>query len=130
VKRDPLEKAFNRLGDFGKLFVDYKGCPRGQMGRACVPIEEEVLLMPPVIDVDYGKWIPVNAEALYQLVEEYEQLKKDTSENTSDQLSTEDTFGQRTKEREELIDGIGRILKSLSNEQLRRVLWYINRIWK
>jgi len=110
--------------------VDYKGCPRGQMGRACVPIEEEVLLMPPVIDVDYGKWIPVNAEALYQLVEEYEQLKKDTSENTSDQLSTEDTFGQRTKEREELIDGIGRILKSLSNEQLRRVLWYINRIWK
>ena len=76
MDKEALENAFHRLGAFGKLFVDYKGCPRGAMGRACVPIEEEVLLMSPIIDVDNGKWIPVNADALYQLVEEYKQLKK------------------------------------------------------
>ena len=76
MDKEALENAFHRLGAFGKLFVDYKGCPRGAMGRACVPIEEEVLLMSPIIDADNGKWIPVNADALYQLVEEYKQLKK------------------------------------------------------
>lgn len=76
MDKEALENAFHRLGAFGKLFVDYKGCPRGAMGRACVPIEEEVLQMQPVVDADGGIWIPVNAEALHQLVEEYKQLKK------------------------------------------------------
>lgn len=63
-----LFNAFERLGAFGNLFVDYKGCPRGAMGRACVPIEEEVLMMQPIRDVEGGEWIPVNADALHELV--------------------------------------------------------------
>ncbi len=72
-----LRNAFRRLGEFGKLFLDYKGCPRGALGRAFLPIEEEVLQMPPIIDVDGGEWIPVNSGALHQLVEEYKLLKND-----------------------------------------------------
>lgn len=70
------KKALQRLGDFGKLFIDYKGCPRGSMGRAMMPIEEEVFLMPELIDVDGGKWIPVNSEALKELVKKYQLLKQ------------------------------------------------------
>ena len=71
-----LRNAFHRLGEFGKLFVDYRGCPRGTLGRACLPLEEEVLQMPPVVDVDGGVWIPVNSDALHELVEEYMLLKE------------------------------------------------------
>ena len=67
IEAIPLE----RLGEFGKIFMDYKGCPRGAVGRACMPIEEEVLRMKVLIDIDGGKWIPVNAEALHELVEKY-----------------------------------------------------------
>ncbi len=60
------------LGEFGRLFVDYKGCPRGAMGRlGGVLIEEEVLYMKPITDVDGGHWIPVNEDALHELVSEY-----------------------------------------------------------
>ena len=82
VKQDTLayieqmEGAMNRMGKFWKLFVDYEGCPRGACGRAAVPIEEEVLLMEQMTDVDGGKWIPVNADALRELVEKYKQLEE------------------------------------------------------
>lgn len=65
-----------RLGEFGELFMDYKGCPRGAVGRACMPIEEEVLRMKDLTDVDGGKWIPVNADALHELVEKYTALSR------------------------------------------------------
>lgn len=68
-----LHAAFNRLGGFGRLFLDYKGCPRGAMGRACMPLEEEVLTMQPICDVDGGEWIPVNADALRELVSRYKE---------------------------------------------------------
>ena len=68
-----LLAAFKRLGSFGMLFVDYKGCPRGAMGRACMPLEEEVLMMQPILDVDGGEWIPVNADALRELVSRYKE---------------------------------------------------------
>lgn len=65
----------DRLGDFGKLFMDYEGCPRGAMGRmGGVPIEKEVLYMKPITDVDGGRWIPVNADALHDLVKKYASL--------------------------------------------------------
>lgn len=70
-----LINAFERLGDFGNLFVAYTGCPRGAMGRACMPIEEEVLRMKPITDVDGGRWIPVNADALHELVKKYASLR-------------------------------------------------------
>jgi hypothetical protein len=71
-----LRAAFKRLGSFGRLFVDYVGCPRGAMGRACgVTIEEEVLVMEPIRDVDGGEWIPVQADALRELVERYKETQ-------------------------------------------------------
>lgn len=70
-----LEATLDRLGDFGKLFADYTGCPRGATGRAALPIEEEVLAMKPIRDVDNGEWIPVNADALRELVAKYKQLR-------------------------------------------------------
>lgn len=71
-----VKKALQRLGNFGKLFMDYEGCPRGMVGRAMLPIEEEVFLMPEIVDVDGGKWIPVNSEALKELVKKYQNLKQ------------------------------------------------------
>lgn len=68
-------ELIRRLGEFGELFTDYKGCPRGAMGRACMPIEEEVLQMKPITDVDGGRWIPVNADALHELVKKYVSLR-------------------------------------------------------
>ena len=69
------------MGQFGKLFLDYNGWPRGAVGRACIPIEEEVLLMPVIKDVDGGEWIPVNADALYELLENYKSLKYKKDQN-------------------------------------------------
>lgn len=77
-KQSPSERAMSRLGDFGKLFEDYSGCPRGPMGRAGVPLEEEVLLMPVLTDVDGGTWIPVNADALHELVNKYIESQNDS----------------------------------------------------
>ena len=74
-----MKDALNRLGEFAKLFTDYEGCPRGAQGRACLPLEEEVLLMPELVDVDGGRWIPVNAEALHDLVAAYKKLKDQAS---------------------------------------------------
>ena len=70
-----LEAAMGRLGKFGKLFMDYEGCPRGAVGRLAAPIEEEVMAMKPITDVDGGKWIPVNADALHDLVKKYNRLE-------------------------------------------------------
>ena len=71
-----LKKAMNRLGRFGRLFVDYHGCPRGRNGRAGVPLEEEVLLIPKITDVDGGEWIPVNADALHELVGQFKKMRE------------------------------------------------------
>lgn len=75
AERDAMKTTLDRLGDFGKLFADYKGCPRGAVGHmGGVPIQEEVLAMKPIMDVDGGRWIPVNADALHELVEKYTAL--------------------------------------------------------
>lgn len=67
--------AIQRQGKFGQLFVEYKGCPRGPMGRAFCPLEDEVLSIPVIEDVDGGRWVPVNANALDELVNQYRTLK-------------------------------------------------------
>ena len=56
-KSDPdiNKQAIQLQGRFGKLFLDYTGCPRGPMGRACEPIEKEVFEMPVITDTDGGK---------------------------------------------------------------------------
>lgn len=62
--------AMERLGEFGVLFLDYVGCPRGAVGRMCAPLDEEVLTtMPTLTDVDGGEWVPVPKVALLELVE-------------------------------------------------------------
>ena len=66
-----LNAAMTRLGKFGKLFVDYNGCTRGPMGRmAGVSLVDEALSMPEIVDVDGGKWIPVQADVLRGLCEQ------------------------------------------------------------
>lgn len=50
MNADKYQKAIERLGDFGKLFIDYEGCPKGMMGRTGnSAIIEEVLAMPIII---------------------------------------------------------------------------------
>lgn len=85
-KTDLYKDALKRLGDFGKLFLDYTGCPRGPQGRLGIAggdlsysvLIEEVLAQPILQDVDGGQWIPVNAEALHELVENYAVLEEKT----------------------------------------------------
>lgn len=72
--------AMERLGSFGTLFLDYKGCPRGATGRMCAPLEDEVLRMDVLTDVDGGRWIPVNEDALRELVERYTKMKAKSKE--------------------------------------------------
>lgn len=64
-------RAIERMGDFGKLFVEYKGDPRGPMGRAGgMSISEEAQLMPVITDVDGGQWRPVQEEVLQDLLKQ------------------------------------------------------------
>lgn len=65
---EALQAAMDRLGKFGRLFADYSGCPRGPMGRmAGVSLVDEALTMPEIVDVDGGRWIPVQADVLREL---------------------------------------------------------------
>ena len=73
--RERAEKAererravLERLGEFGRLFIDYVGCPRGGPGRECAPLTEELLSMPVITDVEGGRWRPVNEDALQEAI--------------------------------------------------------------
>ena len=70
VAAERERRALERLGEFGRLFVDYAGCPRGAAGRQCAPLAEELLSMPVLTDVDGGRWRPVNEDALQEAVEQ------------------------------------------------------------
>ena len=63
-----LKTVLERLGEFGQLFIDYVGCPRGAMGRQGAPLTEELLSMPVLTDVDGGRWRPVNEDALQEAI--------------------------------------------------------------
>ena len=54
--RPDYKAAMERLGKFGKLFLDYKGCPRGATGRLCAPLEDEVLSMD--VLTEFTEYIP------------------------------------------------------------------------
>lgn len=66
--------AINRMGEFGRLFVEYAGCSRGAVGRQCAPLLQEVVSMGIIKDVDGGEWVPVNKDALVELVGRYKML--------------------------------------------------------
>lgn len=68
MAEEELETVLERLGEFGQLFIDYVGCPRGAMGRQGAPLTEELLSMPVITDVDGGRWRPVNEEALQEAI--------------------------------------------------------------
>lgn len=73
--------AIERQGEFGQFFLEYSGCPHGATGRMGPSggedashdelLIEEVLSRPVIEDVDGGRWIPVNADALHELVNAY-----------------------------------------------------------
>ena len=60
-----------RLGKIGKLFLPYKGCSRGHVGRMGAPatLEEEALFWGVITDVDGGRWVPVVEAVLMELIE-------------------------------------------------------------
>lgn len=65
-----LQKAMDRLGKFGKLFLDYRGCPMGHKGEPCgVSLEEAVFQVPELQDVEGDRWVPVLADQLHRLVD-------------------------------------------------------------
>lgn len=73
---DKFMKAIERQGRFGRLFVDYAGCPRGSQGRCGAEdgknleaLIDEILAWPVMQDVDGENWIPVQADALHELIE-------------------------------------------------------------
>lgn len=68
------KNAIERMGEFGRLFVEYDGCPCGHVGRYCGPLEKEIMSMGIIKDVDGGEWIPVNKGALVELVGRYRLL--------------------------------------------------------
>lgn len=73
---DELYKnAVDRLGEFGQLFLDYEGDPRGPAGRPAVGgLKAEILAMPVITDVDGGRWRPVNEDALRELLAKMDEL--------------------------------------------------------
>lgn len=71
-------EAVERLGEFGRLFVSYKGDPRGPAGRpGGLSLKDEVLSMPVLKDVDGGRWRPVNEDALQELLAKMDELVAD-----------------------------------------------------
>lgn len=66
--------AIQRMGKFGLLFVEYSGCDRGAVGRYGGPLEKEIMSMGVIKDVDGGEWVPVNKDALVELVGRYNLL--------------------------------------------------------
>ena len=91
-KSDPdiNKQAIQLQGRFGKLFLDYTGCPRGPMGRACEPIEKEVFEMPVITDTDGGRWIPVNEDALRELVNAFKALRGQEEAEKNEPLTLEE----------------------------------------
>ncbi len=79
-------KAIERMGEFGQLFIDYIGCPRGGPGRECAPLTEELLSMPVLTDVDGGRWRPVNEEALQEAITLLKEKGKGENENHIEQV--------------------------------------------
>lgn len=70
-------RAIERMGGFGKLFVEYSGDPRGPMGRAGgMSIAEEAQIMPVITDIDGGKWRPVQEEVLQDLLKQLDYWKE------------------------------------------------------
>ena len=64
----PYKEAIERMGEFGRLFLEYTGCPRGHIGRSGgVSLTEEAVIMPVITDVDGGKWRPVKEDVLRDL---------------------------------------------------------------
>ena len=65
------QKAMDRLGEFGELFIDYSGDPRGPIGRAgASSLEQEALYMDVIKDVDGGEWRPVQEDVLQDILKE------------------------------------------------------------
>lgn len=98
--------AIERMGEFGKLFLSYTGDPRGPVGRSGDrDIAKEVQLQPVIIDVDGGKWRPVNEDALQDLLRQLDRWK-------------EQNF-RSCKEKGELRDRAEKEKRELANESAR-----------
>ena len=88
ARAEAAEKQFytykdviDRMGSFGRLFVPYKGDPRGPIGRAgSSTLEEEAVIMSVLTHVDGGKWRPVKEDVLRDLFSHIYAAKRDMAE--------------------------------------------------
>lgn len=70
ISAEECKAAIERQGKFGKLFVEYRGCPRGHIGHSFgITLEDEALLMPAITDVDGNEWIPVQKDVLLEILD-------------------------------------------------------------
>lgn len=68
--------AIDRMGEFGKLFLQYSGCPRGMIGEAgyveagdvVERAKESVMHYETITDVDGNAWRPVLEDRLQSLI--------------------------------------------------------------
>ena len=64
-------KAMQRLGEFGKLFMNYTGDPRGPIGRCGIgDLKREAHYMDVIKDVEGGRWRPVQEDVLEDILKE------------------------------------------------------------
>ena len=70
VRAYPDKTTLHRLGKFGTLFMERKGCPRGAIGEfgEGVSLEEAATIMPAIEDMDGNRWVPVLENVLEQLL--------------------------------------------------------------
>lgn len=74
------KEAIERMEEFGRLFLEYTGCPRGPIGRSGgVSLSEEVTQMDVLTDVDGGRWRPVNEDVLQDLLSRAEALESENA---------------------------------------------------
>lgn len=77
IAGEKYRRAIDRMGLFGKLFVEYSGDPRGPMGRVGgMSIVEEAQIMPVITDADGGTWSPVPEEVLQEPLKQINRWKE------------------------------------------------------
>ena len=79
------KKAIDRMGPFGRLFIQYRGDPRGATGRPGTPedMEDLIAIMPALEDIDGGRWRPIQEDVLRDLFSQVKELKEDRDSDVS-----------------------------------------------
>lgn len=117
-------RAIERMGEFGKLFIEYSGDPRGQMGRAGgMSIVDEALSMPVITDVNGGKWRPVQEEILQDLLKQLNNWKEICFKAACEKQELSARAEKAEKERDEAREAIRQHCQDVSCQR-EKCHWY------